>query len=217
MWIHSPNTLVQEDQVTNPSRDGRSLRFDVAHQEVENRRPIGLETKRPREEIYPSGSQYSCFRLKEADARRIDLVPGGSCLGEFHRDVNTRSCSETCPSLLGTTRLYGRWRRAAISALGLDYGRDLCAGSRDRYSFGVVASNTVHANGPPPLSSSDLGNDTGILPKMRCRRVGENVECTLAQNLVGPICRLGRVCTVDHMRTMGDGPLGSQGRLPRQL
>lgn len=72
MRIHSANTLVQEDQVTNPRRDGRSLRFDAAHQEVENRRPIGLETKCSREEIYPSGSQYSCFRLKEADAGRID-------------------------------------------------------------------------------------------------------------------------------------------------
>lgn len=43
---------------------------------------------------------------------------------------------------------------------------------------------------PPSLSSSDIGKDTEILPKMRCRRVRTNVECTLAQDLVGPICRL---------------------------
>lgn len=66
----------------------------------------------------------------------------------------------------------------------------LCAGSRDRYSFGMVASNTLHANGSYTLSSSDIGRDTGILPKMDADVVGKNVECTLAQDPIGPIRRL---------------------------
>lgn len=67
----------------------------------------------------------------------------------------------------------------------------LCAGSRDRYSYGVVALNTLHANGPSTLSSSDMWRGTGILPKMDADVVGENVECTLALDPIGPICRLG--------------------------
>lgn len=42
---HSSNTLVQENQITNPDRDGRSLRCDTVKQKVENRRPNSLEDK----------------------------------------------------------------------------------------------------------------------------------------------------------------------------
>lgn len=44
---HSADTIVQENQVTNPDRDGRSPRSDAAEQEAENRRPNGLEDKFP--------------------------------------------------------------------------------------------------------------------------------------------------------------------------
>lgn len=68
----------------------------------------------------------------------------------------------------------------------------LCAGSRDRYSFEVVAPNTLDTNDHSLHSPSDKEEGAEILPKARCRSMGMSVERTLAQDLVGPICRLGR-------------------------
>lgn len=111
----------------------------------------------------------------------------------FERDSQKREY----PLVFGDLSISALQYCGSIGAeLGNQPGRvgeiGLCAGSRHRYSFEVVALNTLHANGPSTLSSSDMWRGTGILPKMDADVVGENVECTLAQDPIGPICRLGR-------------------------
>lgn len=132
------------------------------------------------------------YQTEKVDAARADPVTRYSCPREIHRGANTRSYSGIRPSrLCNKVVLLPLDKRGDVGNRPRRMGEiGLCAGSRDRYSFGMVASNTLHANGPYTLSSSGIGRDTGILPKMDADVVGENVECTLAQDPIGPIRRL---------------------------
>lgn len=73
MKNHSAETMILEDQVTNPDRDGRSPRSDAAEQETENRRPNGLEDKFPRKETPPSASQHAGIGLRRSTLH--ELIP----------------------------------------------------------------------------------------------------------------------------------------------
>lgn len=73
-----------------------------------------------------------------------------------------------------------------MSASGLDLGSEigLCAGGLDRCSFGMVASNSLHANDLPPSSfekkknhgkscrrwHADIGNKCGVHLGTRSRK-----------------------------------------------